>query len=156
MSECRFEERVRQAAAGGAWTDELRDHCASCAPCAETTLVTAALCDDARFLAAEAEPLPDPRALWLRARIDNRVRCSRRAVSGIVWVHRLALCTAVLVGLVITPRVWSVLARSAEAVTSVSFLPSLPVAVAAPAIVLVMSFAALALMAVWNEVAEES
>jgi len=155
MKACGFSERVRQAASSGVWTDELRDHCAACEPCAETTLVTAALCEDAAFINDEAPPLPDPTVLWMRARLERRQRTSRRALQGIVWAHRAALFLAGVIGLLLVPKLWPMIAKSADVVESFATVPSLPLTLIGPALVLMMCFAVLALMAIWNELAEE-
>lgn len=155
MIECGFEDRVRDAAGTGLWTEELRDHCASCEPCAETTLVTAALSADSEVLGEMAPQLPDPRVIWMRARFEKRQQKSMKAVRGIVWFHRIAIACAAVFGMVVAPRVLSVFAKSFGSIHFESLLPRLPLSIAGPALVLVVSFGVLGLMAMWNEVAEE-
>lgn len=156
MNDCLTEEQVREAAQTGHWTDELRDHCASCSPCAETALVTAALCADARELETDDSPLPDPRLIWLRARIESRRVKSTRATLAIVWVQRAAIACAAVIGLVAAPGLWRLLARVKGALLPAATRFDLPVFVAAPGLVLAATFAVLALMALWNELVEGS
>ncbi len=154
MNDCRCEEQVREAAQTGIWSDELRDHCAACSPCAETVLVTAALCADARELETDATPLPDPRLIWLRAQIERRRVKSARATLAIAWVQRVAILSAVMVGLIAAPGLWRLLGRGMSALLPAAKSIDVPVFVTAPGLVLVATFAVLALMALWNEMVE--
>jgi hypothetical protein len=156
MNDCLTEEQIREAAQTGRWTDELRDHCASCSPCAETALVTAALCADARELEADDSPLPDPRLIWLRAQIESRRVKSTRATLAIAWVQRAAIICALAVGLVVVPDLWRLLGRGMNALRPAAAGLDMPVFVTAPGLVLVATFAVLALMALWNELVEGS
>lgn len=155
MIECGFEDRVRDAARTGRWSEDLRDHCAACEPCAETTLVTAALSADSETLDRTAHQLPDPRVIWMRARLEKRQQKSMKAVRGIVWFHRIAIACAMVFGIVVAPRFLSVFSNSFGSIHFESLMPRLPLSVAGPALVLVVSFGVLGLMAMWNEVVEE-
>ncbi len=156
MNGCVSEELIREAAQTGRWTDELRDHCASCSPCAETALVTAALCADARELEADDSSLPDPRLIWLRAQIESRRIKSNRATLGIAWVQRAAMACALVVGLFAAPGLWRLLGRGMGALRPAAAGLDMPVFVTAPGLVLAATFAVLALMALWNELVEGS
>ena len=64
---CGYEDAVRAAAKSGEWSAELVTHRESCMACAELTLVATALAADAEELEAIDVPLPDPKAIWMRA-----------------------------------------------------------------------------------------
>jgi len=115
MTPCAHEAAVAAAARHGHWTAELRQHCASCAACADTALVAAFLHDEVRGFAAAAAPLPDPRLLWIRAQADARRELLRRATSPIAWLYRVAaLAAAALAAVAGTfPGTWETLREAA-------------------------------------------
>jgi hypothetical protein len=154
MNECHREREVQAAASGGVWSDELRDHCAACSPCAETAVVAAALCADAQALEIEDGPLPDPRYLWLRARLETRRRQSARATRAIAWVQRAAVLCALVVAGVAAPGLWRLLGRATRELEPAVASIDLPLAVAAPGLVLAVTVTVLVLLALWNELVE--
>ncbi|MBP7147473.1 MAG: hypothetical protein KBD01_08000 [Acidobacteria bacterium] len=115
MTACPHEASVAAAARHGRWTDELRRHCADCAECADTALVSAFLQQEAREIAAADAPLPDPRLLWIRAQAEERRELLRRATSPIAWLYRVAaLAAAGLAGVAVTfPGTWGLLRETA-------------------------------------------
>ncbi len=96
---CPYEEPVAEAARSGKWSSELEAHRNGCLSCAELTLVVAACTTDAEMLEALDAPLPDPSAIWLRARLATRERDYHRATQAIVWVQRAAIAVVLAVGM---------------------------------------------------------
>ncbi len=153
---CRFVEAVAIAARSGAWSDELRQHRNSCPACAETTLVVAALAAEAVLEAADATPLPEPRVIWLRARLAERERHARRATLAITWVQRAAVLAAAIAVAAAAPTALTTLRALASRLLGDLSLSPPPIILTGPAAVLVATFAALALGALWNSVADRA
>lgn len=153
---CRFEEAVAAAARSGLWTAELREHRDGCPACAETTLVAAALAAEAAVEAADAAPLPEPRVIWLKARLAERERHARRATLAITWVHRAAALAAALAVVLGAPSAVGSLRALAGRTIGDLAVTAPPISVAGPAAVLVATFVALALGALWNSVADRA
>ncbi|MCD4749785.1 MAG: hypothetical protein K8R59_10475 [Thermoanaerobaculales bacterium] len=154
MKSCSFEERVSAAARTGSWSDELRDHCASCRDCAETTLVMAALVADAEMLAADTVPLPDPRAIWLRSRLQERRAKAVRATRVITWMQRLAIFLAGAVAASVVPGIFRHLFGPLRSFSPASLMSDMPLMISAPGVILLLTFGVMALMALWNEMVE--
>jgi hypothetical protein len=147
---CPNEEAVVAASRSGDWSPELAAHRDGCQTCAELTLVVAVLASDAECLAGIDAPLPDPTAIWLRARLASREHQYRRATRAIVWIQRAAFAVAMAVGVAFAPGLWGFLAR-AFADLSLSFsVPNLPRAAGSPLLVLVVSMVVLGLLAVFE------
>ena len=153
---CRYEEAVAAAVRSGAWTDELRVHRDDCPACTETTLVVAALVAEAQLEAAEPGPLPEPRVIWLKARIAERERHARRATLVITWVQRAAVLVAVAaLGFGASSSLAPLRALAGRLVGGLA-LPAPPLTLAGPAVVLIATFAALALGALCSSVADRA
>ncbi len=75
-------------------------------------------------------------------------------MRGIAWVQRCAVACTVLVVLISAPGLWRAASTMLNPSNLGSLVPPIPLAVAGPGLVLVMTFAAVGLMALWNEVAE--
>jgi len=100
---CRLQPEIRQAATSSRWTNELRDHAATCAACREVAMVTAALSGDATMAPRRLAPS----ILWAKARFLRRRRAETLASrilvaiqigSGLVAVVVLAYAATVLDG----------------------------------------------------------
>ena len=156
MKNCGYEEAVTTAVRSGQWSDELLEHRESCLVCAEVTLVASLLITDAESLAAEELSLPDPRLLWLRASLDKRRNVSLRATMLISWMQRATLAVTVGILAFFVPNLLSMFKGAGRQILGSLTLPDLPATVAAPALVLLLTFSTLALMALWNEYAERS
>ena len=147
---CPHEQAVTAAARSGEWSAELSAHRDSCLTCAELTLVVAALATDAEELAVIEKPLPDPGAIWLRARLASRERDYRRAIGAIVWVQRAAVGVALAVGLAVVPGLWNLLKTFFSVVEFSSPVSDLPRAAGSPLSVLVISMLVLGGLALWE------
>ncbi len=145
---CRYEEAVSEAARSGRWTEELLAHREECLVCAELTLVVAALTTDAESLTSDSRPLPEPEAIWLRARLDARRRKFERATRPIVWMQRLALIVAGGVGLTFAPRLWGFMRGMVAGADPLA--GSLPRAAGSPLLVLIISGLVLGGLFVWE------
>ncbi len=156
MKNCGYEEAVMAAVQSGHWSDELLEHRESCLVCAEVTLVASLLVDDAENLAAEEHSLPDPRVLWLRASLEKRRNVTLRATLLISWMQRATLAATVGILAFFAPNLLSMFRGAGHQIVGSLTLPDLPATVAAPALVLLLTFSTLALMALWNEFAEQS
>lgn len=108
MSGCEHEQQVARAARENHWTDALQDHRNRCPACAETALVTAALMTDA---ALDHDPLPDPRRVWLTARVRARRHAAARATWPITLASRIAWMGAAAVMLAFAPQLVELLER---------------------------------------------
>ncbi len=78
---CERERDVVDALAAGVWPEELRDHLAGCASCAEAALVAQALCDAAAV--PTKTPLPDAGVIWRAAQRRQRQAEVNRAMRPI-------------------------------------------------------------------------
>jgi len=136
---CPYEESVTKAARSGKWSSELEEHRNGCLGCAELTLVVAAFTTDAEMLEALDAPLPDPSAIWLRARLATRERDFQRATRAIVWVQRAAVAVALAVGMAFTPGLWKVAKSAMTGLNLASPLADLPRAAGSPLLVVVIS-----------------
>ena len=140
---CPYEESVAEAARSGEWNPELESHRNGCLSCAEITLVVAALTTDAEMLEALETPLPDPSAIWLRARLATRERYFHRATRAIVWVQRAAVAVALAVGMAFTPGLWRVARNAMAGIDLSSPLTNLPRAAGSPLLVVIISMVVL-------------
>ena len=136
---CPHEEAVATAARSGEWSPELESHRNGCLGCAELTLVVAALATDSEMLEALDAPLPDPSAVWMRARLAARERDFKRATRAIVWVQRAAVAMALAIGMAFTPGLWMVVKGAAAGLDLASPLADLPRAAGSPLLVVVIS-----------------
>ena len=140
---CPYEESVTEAARSGKWGSELEEHRNGCLSCAELTLVVAAFTTDAETLEALDAPLPDPSAIWLRARLAARERDFHRATQAIVWVQRAAIAAALAVGMAFTPGLWKVAKSAMAGLDLASPLADLPRAAGSPLLVVIISMVVL-------------
>lgn len=141
---CPYEVSVAEAARSGEWSPELESHRNGCLSCAELTLVVAALTTDAEMFEALATPLPDPSAVWLRARLATRERDFQRATRAIVWVQRAAVAVALAVGMAFSPGLWKVVSSATAGLDLSSPLADLPRAAGSPLLVAIISMVVLA------------
>jgi hypothetical protein len=149
-SSCPHEEAVLAAARSGDWSPELKQHRESCMVCAELTLVVTALAVDAEKLAAIDAPLPDPAALWLRARLASREHDFKRATRAIVWVQRAAVAVALAIGIAFTPGIWQLVAGALANLGSGISMPDLSRAGGSPLLMFVVSMLVLGGLALWE------
>ena len=87
---CPQERSAAQAGSGGRWNDELAAHLEGCVPCRESSRVARWMAALAEGLDSRLPPLPDPRLVWLQARILGRSRHSDRALLPIRIAGALA------------------------------------------------------------------
>jgi len=147
---CAHEDAVAAAARTGEWTSELRAHRDGCMTCAELTLVVAALAADAKQLADDAVPLPDPGIIWFRAQLAEREHRYRRATRAIVWVQRATIAVAVAVGLAFAPGLWALIGRFMAGLDLGSAVAELPQVADSPTLVLITSLLVLGGLALWE------
>jgi hypothetical protein len=141
---------VLAAARSGDWKPELKAHRESCMTCAELTLVATALAADAEELEAIDVPLPDPKAIWMRARLASRERDFQRATRAIVWVQRAAVAVALAVGIVFAPGLWQLVAGAFAKLSGGFSVPDLARAGGSPLLVFVASMLVLGGLALWE------
>jgi hypothetical protein len=92
---CRFEKAVWQAVVSGSWTQDLRQHAATCAVCGEVALVSGGLLELSRKEPA-ANSLPDPRQILWRAEWLAARSAGERATRPILIYLRFATVMGVL------------------------------------------------------------
>ena len=153
MSGCRYEIDVIAAARNGSWSEPLRDHAAACISCAETAMVVAALAEDIEVLDVESTPLPDPKAIWIRSRLDVRQMRSFQATRIITWTQRATVVCAVAVGLFFAPGLREFASGMWRAFPTPD-LSNLPILISGPAAVVGITFVVMGLMALWSERSE--
>lgn len=98
---CSQESAVARAVRTGEWSLVLRAHlheCASCRGVAEAAHWMQSLAPTAQEAAQMQNDLPDPRILWLRARLRERQAAAERAHQILQWVE-VAGVTAACAGL---------------------------------------------------------
>ena len=105
--------------------------------------MVATLTTDAEMLEALETPLPDPSAIWLRARLATHVRDFHRATRAIVWVQRAAVAVALAVGMAFTPGLWRVARNAMAGIDLSSPLTNLPRAAGSPLLVVIISMVVL-------------
>lgn len=96
--ECRREADVIDAIASKRWPErvdqELRDHVAACAVCADVADVASALSVDHDVAFAEAWQLPSADLVWFRAQVRARAEATREAARPIAVMQALGLAGA--------------------------------------------------------------
>jgi hypothetical protein len=147
---CPHEEAVARAARSGDWSPKLMAHRDGCLICAELTLVVAALAADAETLVEMDAPLPDPGALWLRARLATRERDYERATRAIVWVQRATVAAVLAVGIAFAPGLWSLVSGLFSGLDLSFPTPDLPRAAGSPLLVMIVSVLVLGGLAIWE------
>jgi hypothetical protein len=99
--ECCRETDVIDAIASQRWPDrageELRQHVASCAICADVADVASALREDHELISDEATHLPSADLIWLRAQARARAEATRQAGRPIAIMQALGLAGATAV-----------------------------------------------------------
>jgi hypothetical protein len=93
---CSHEKAILTAVRSHQWSDSLRAHFAECTLCQEVASVASWM----RALAAEEsqpDPLPDPRLIWLKSRLQERQVATARALWPLEIFHRIACTVLVLV-----------------------------------------------------------
>lgn len=149
---CPYEEDVVAAARSGEWSSELAAHRDGCLTCAELTLVTAALTEDAEMLKDESLALPDPALIWMRAQLARREHDYQRATRAIVWVQRATIAVVMAVCLAFAPGFVGLL-KSAFSGLDFNFSASvagLPRAAGSPILVVIVSMFVLGGLALWE------
>jgi hypothetical protein len=101
---CDLDERMTSALARGPLPEELRQHAASCAQCADLLLIS-------QFL-KDAQPPTDGTAqaftaglIWWKARLAERREHAEHAVAAIDIMQKIALAVA-LIGVVACALIW--------------------------------------------------
>jgi hypothetical protein len=92
---CRFEKAVWAAVASNTWSQELREHAASCAVCGEVALVSGGLLALGRKDPA-AISLPNPRQMLWRADWLATRSAGERATRPILLYARFAIAAGAL------------------------------------------------------------
>jgi len=87
---CEHESDVSRAVRTGFWPAALADHAESCAACAETRAVAAALIEESASIRAANQP-PNAESAWLEARRHARMHLRRRALFWFRSLRTLAI-----------------------------------------------------------------
>lgn len=144
---CGREAEILEAVAADRVPGHLREHAASCPQCSECLLVASFLRQAASQALAEIPQLPDPGYLWWRAGVERRAAASKRATFVITVAQRFAVIAAAVVAVPLVGWAW----RHARSLLSVldpaALAPSLPSGEARPGLVIVISLAVLAALA---------
>ena len=80
---CSREESVLEAARARRWSDELTAHVARCDSCREAGTAIRWMVELGQTADSGQAPLPDPRLIWLKARIRRRSEASWRTLLPI-------------------------------------------------------------------------
>lgn len=144
-STCEREQELLAAVASAEVPDELRQHAAGCAECSEVLLVATFLRREAAATAQAA--LPDPAYLWWRALRDRRSAAAERATRLITIVQRAALLCAALLVVPLVRWGWPHLAHWLGALHFRTLAPELPASAGNPILVVGISAALLAVLA---------
>ncbi|MCP4899546.1 MAG: hypothetical protein GY906_21480, partial [bacterium] len=138
IDSCSFEDSIRHAFSTEEWTVELRDHLIDCDACSDLLLVNSYLSQVEDKVVDDA-PLLDPRVLWRRAQLEQRLQASRKATLPIVvvsWIAGLCGVGAALTGLFFfMPS----LRRSLSSLASLWSFDAMPSTIGNPTIVLIAS-----------------
>jgi hypothetical protein len=151
---CGREPELLAAIAAGELPDELRQHAAECAACAETLIVATFLRREAA--AVPARPLPDPAYLWWRASLEQRSAVAERATRLITIIQRASIVAAVLLMVPLTRWGWPHVRQWLGALDVRALAPALPAEAGNPALVIAISATLLAVLALldlradWN------
>ena len=102
LSHCDREQEVVDALRSGrwatAWGEDIRNHVAACAVCAEVALVAREFQREAELAQSElAQPdahLPSAGLVWWKAQLAARRTAEQRATAPIAWTERAALVSA--------------------------------------------------------------
>ena len=110
--ECIWEDRIRRAARGGLWDDDLRTHVDECGTCADVALVSEAMHAES-VTGTSGTTLPEPGRVWWRARLLARREAEARATRPIAVWERFAAATGLVAGASVAWRFWPRAAASA-------------------------------------------
>jgi hypothetical protein len=102
---CERESAVQRALDEGRWSDELREHAASCPCCSDLVLVAEFLRQQRDSVEVDA-PLPDSSFIWWRAQLQARVAAADRATRIITLLQRFAICCGALLALLGAHQLW--------------------------------------------------
>jgi len=144
-STCEREQELLAAVASAEVSDELRRHAAGCTECSEVLLVATFLRREAAATAQAA--LPDPAYLWWRALRDRRSAAADRATRLITIVQQAAILSAALLLVPLVRWGWPHLAHLLGALHLRALAPELPASAGNPFLVVGISAALLAALA---------
>lgn len=147
MSSCAHESDVIAAARSGRWSEALRLHAEGCLFCAESAFVAEAMMADARIFEDDLSPLPDPRVIWIRSRLETRQWKSQRIASFMGWMQRALVLVLAAVGLSFGRELLPAIERLIPRAPSID----VPLLIAGPAAVLVLTFIVTGFMALWTD-----
>jgi len=97
---CNRENDVLRAVASAYIDDDLRNHVASCASCADLLAVASAVADDRRTLMREAT-IPSSGLVWWRANMRARQQARRVFVRTATLVQVALIAVAIIVAVVV-------------------------------------------------------
>ena len=134
LPQCDREQDVLDAVRSGrwatAWGDEIRQHAAACAVCAEVAFVAQEFRRDEDLAAAELlQPgagLPSAGLVWWKAQLAARRAAEQRAAEPVVFVERAAYALGALATGVLGVWQWPRIAHWLHRVATPT-LPRLPV-----------------------------
>ena len=112
VRECTWEDRIRRAARGGLWDDDLRTHVDECVLCADVASVSEAM-HAASVTGRSDATLPEPGRVWWRARLLARREAEARATRPIAVWERFASATGLVAAAGVAWRFWPRVTASA-------------------------------------------
>lgn len=124
ICECVREQDVLDAIASHRWperaNDDLRQHVASCAICADLVEVVRPLLDEGEHATEEAR-LPPANVVWWRAQIRARNEAARAATWPLTLAHGAAVASVVAVAIGLAITAWARLDGWRESLRSFAF-----------------------------------
>jgi len=111
MTECRREPEVVEAIAQGRDLDELRDHLAGCAACAEIAEMAAMFRDERRAAIGDAH-IPAAGTVWWRSTIRARAEAARTVSQPITLAQGIAGACAIGLASGLAALAWRLLPAS--------------------------------------------
>jgi hypothetical protein len=123
-------DALRSGRWAGAWGEEIRQHAAECAVCAEVAWVAQEFQrEEARARTELQQPgagLPSAGLVWWKAQRAARRAAERRAAEPMLWVERVAYALGALAALALGVRQWPrITIWLHQTQISTSFLPRL-------------------------------
>ena len=145
---CGRERELLDGIAAGDLSEELRRHAVSCAECSETLLVASFLRRETAAVAPA--PLPDPAYLWWRAGLERRSAAVERATRAITIVQRASIVATALLAVPLVRWGWPHLRHWIGTVDPGALVPQLPADAGDPILVIALSAAVLAVIALFD------